>query len=134
MFLCLVAAVASSGHMAAQWGRVSSEIHVPCDRGFPSEEAEGCHKHSIEEGKSDSAQLLLLLCPYHFSIRGAPKATSEASTSCAQLLCSWLPTSFRLRLGGEVLRQLTAAWIPLPPQGKSGCLRAPACSPLWVQK
>ena len=116
MFLCLVAAVASSDRMAAQWGRGSSEIHVPCGRGFPSGEAEGCHSHSIEEGNSDSAQLLLLPFPYHFSIRGAPKATSEESTSCAQLLCSWLPASFQLRLG-EVLRQLTASWLSLPSQG-----------------
>lgn len=125
MFLRLAAAVASTNHKAAQWGRGSSEICVPCSRGFPSGESERCHSHSTEEGNSDSAQLFLLLYPYHISIRGALKDRSQESTSCAQLPCSRHPTSFQMTLG-EVLWQLTSSRLPFPPQGRQvACMPQP---------
>lgn len=111
LFLHLAAAVAPTNRKAAQWRRGSSEIRVPSSMGFPSGESERCH--STEEGNSDSAQLLLLLYPYHISIRGALEDRSLESTSCAQLLCSWHRTSFQMMLG-EVLWQLTSSWLPFP--------------------
>lgn len=104
------------------WQRGSSEICVPCGRGFPSEklrETAASRSHNIQKGNSGSAQLLLLFPHYHFPSRGAPKATSEAS-SAAQLL----PSS-QAWPGGAALHQgLPLGFLSL--LGKVGVLLCPS--------